>query len=322
MDGAPLLPDFDMTVVKGETGDVLKQYLFKDDDPTKLDAIGLRVYTNPEFLSPVEWYRRQFPFNTGSPSTTVIEGYQAVQDGRTVYIAGTNLNETPQLIPTIFILSYNNDATAETKNIFAQMLARLRLNTNIGPDDKTLVARDTKRMADLQDVAIELDDYFLVNDAYPPLDAGSFLATMSTSRWPSWQSTLGNVLGTSLPQDSTAGFARVWSDPVGGACLAGYAWDDLNTNGTVDNGECWKECPDGFESSTCWREPTKTFMCSPGSQVYAYRALDAGGSAYKLYANLEYGGDGTWQTNDAGDPCSFDAGRGDSTCACFNYSRP
>ncbi len=316
------LPDFSLSVVKGETGDVLKQYLFKENNPSALDAIGLRVYANPEFLSPTEWYKRQFPFESGSPSTIVVDGYQAVQNGRTVYLAGTNLTDGPQLIPTIFILSYNNDATPETKDIFTQLLSRMRLNTNIGPDDKTLIARDTKRLADLQDVALKLAQYRLENDVYPPLEAGSYLTSFSTSLWPSWQSTLGNLLGSSLPQDPAAGFARVWTDPVSGSCPSEFTWDDLNANDQLDVGECWRECPLGYESSTCWRESSKTFQCNPGSQVYAYQSLDATGSAYALYANLEYNGLGTWRTNDAGDPCDFDDGHGNSQCACFNYSRP
>lgn len=290
-DGSAGLPDFNLKVIKGKTDDVLKQYLFKENKPESLDAIGLRVYANPEHLSPAEWYKRQFPFESSSPSTITVDGYSAVRNGRTVYVAGTSLDDAASLLtPTIYILSYNDDATSATKAIFDQMLERLRLNTNasIGPENKSKIIRDTRRLSDLQDVTIGLEAYKLEHGSYPALDAGTYLLTMSTSRWPSWQSTLGNALRKTLPED-----------PVNIV-----------------------QCPDDFDQGTCWKEPTKTFQCQPGSHIYAYHATGAAADAYKLYGMLEYDGPGTWiSSSPIGNVCSFDA-PGGSTCACFNYERP
>src|SRR3990167_3945389 len=48
------------------------------------DAIALRVIPNPDHLSPGLWYYRQ-GFN-GSPQALTVDGYDAVRDGRTVYV--------------------------------------------------------------------------------------------------------------------------------------------------------------------------------------------------------------------------------------------
>ncbi|USN53265.1 MAG: Ig-like domain-containing protein [Candidatus Nomurabacteria bacterium] len=312
-DNDSTLPNFDLQVIKGQTGDVQKQYLFKEADSNAIDAIGVRVYQNSEGLSPLEWYRRQFPFATSTPSSTTIDGYQALRDGRTVYLAGTNLFDAiPSLVPHIFVLSYNDGANDATRNIFQQMLNRIKMNTNgsIGPENKAKIIRDTKRLADLQDTSIGLEKYFTSNGHYPSLEAGSFLLGMSTSKWPSWQSTLGNALGRSM------------------------SVDPLNQFGS---------CPAGYEQTTCWNEPTKTFYCDPnGSNIYAYISsrvcegsgvacrsnADCGGSGvckeannYSLYAEMEYDGPGKWTGAPLGDPCSFDT-LGNSSCSCFNYQRP
>ncbi len=49
------------------------------------DAIGLRVSPNPKHLAPLEWYNANIKIK-GSPQTTTVDGYEAVRDGRTVYV--------------------------------------------------------------------------------------------------------------------------------------------------------------------------------------------------------------------------------------------
>lgn len=289
-DGATQLPDLDLKSIRGQsaaTDDLLKQYLFKRSDPNDLDAIGLRVYRNPDWLSPADWYHKQFPFESGSPSSLTVDEYEAVRQGRAVYIAGTNLNNGV-IAPQIYLLSYSNDARAETIAIFQQMLDTIQLNTNaaIGPDLKTKLAKDTKRMSDLQSLSLELETYKNENGSYPALAAGSYIAGISTSSWPSWQSTLGNSLEQTLKTDPLNGFSS---------------------------------CPADFDQGPCWRESTKTFQCVADSHIYAYQSTESG---YELYANLEYNGDGAWRQPEAviGDPCNGTTGG--STCQCFTYKRP
>lgn len=49
------------------------------------DAIGLRVSPNPEHYSPLQWYNANIKIK-GSPQSLMVDGYEAVRDGRTVYV--------------------------------------------------------------------------------------------------------------------------------------------------------------------------------------------------------------------------------------------
>lgn len=289
---ASLLPDFTQINIKGIAGDVQKQYLFKS--PNDDDAIGVRIIANPDLLSPEVWYQQQFPFDTGAPQSMVVDGYPAVRDGRTIYVAATRFTGSA-LQSYIYLLSYNQNAKGSTISIYNQMLQAWRFNVGFNnppfpglePDDKLAVSHDMRRIADLSKIASELDEYENDNGTYPPLAAGSFIAGMSTSTWStSWNATLGNALRKTLPVDP------------------------LNT---------FSSCPPvsaGYEQRSCWNDTTKTFKCEPGSHIYLYKTN--AGDDYTLYANMEYTGPGKFGTG-AGDPCS--GAPGGSTCACFNYTR-
>lgn len=54
------------------------------------DIIGIRAYSNPEYSSLIEWYKKYAP-NPGNPIVTTINGYPALVDGNTTYIMGFNL---------------------------------------------------------------------------------------------------------------------------------------------------------------------------------------------------------------------------------------
>ena len=72
----------------GAIDELLWEYLIPV--PTTQDLIGLRVYENSYHLSPSDWYRRNIGVQ-GSPSSLTVDGYQAIQDGRTVYVAATDV---------------------------------------------------------------------------------------------------------------------------------------------------------------------------------------------------------------------------------------
>ncbi len=54
------------------------------------DAIGLRVVPNPEHYSPLQWYQYNIKVK-GAPQSLVVDGYEAVRDGRTVYVNAAKL---------------------------------------------------------------------------------------------------------------------------------------------------------------------------------------------------------------------------------------
>ncbi len=313
----------------------LKSYFFKESGVSR-DTIGLLIFKNDNFLSPHDWFTQRFPLDSSASSTTVA-GYPAVKSGTTTYIGVTDLWHNPatgndELRGLMFVFDYNsNNASPETVNIADQLLSGLQFNTNFSDStQKAQVIRDTLRRQDLTSMKLSLEAYKTKNGAYPALSAGSYIPGFSTSAWPSWQSTLGSALGTTIPTDPVNLFVRhCVADPtracrVKNDCTymsAGRMVQD--TCGTVS--ACVSSATDSHESSTCWSEPDKNFQCPTssavnmfgdtigGSQLYAYRAQ---GGGVDLYTTMEYRGAGSFI------PAVLPTGicAAPNACDCFNYS--
>ncbi len=315
---------------------VLRQYLLTYTDPSlKNDGIGIRVITNPLHLSPTAWYEsRGFK---GSPQAIQVDGYEAVRDGTTVYVAVADVDNSTAgpVTSTIYLISYNPNAREETVNIFNQLLTNWTFNVNFQADsenvcvdvknkqyiqdsnvvvctadwecarlDPTLhcasfkakLQRDTKRIADFQSFtdSLELAKVKDKDSKYPLLTNGSYLQTISTSRWPSWSAALGSTLGSPPPTDPvnrylTCGRCATSKTPCidnsectnGEKCLAQN--QDPNVKGDV-----------GYDPGTCWDEVKRLYLCptlvnnqpSTVSRIYQYRAVD-GGLRYELSTELE-----------------------------------
>jgi hypothetical protein len=99
------------------------------------DAIAIRVIPNSQNYSPQRWYKDQ-GFK-GSPQSLTVDGYEAIRDGRTVYVNAANVVDTDndgqpdKLFTNIYLISYNQEAEKETIDIFAQILEHWKFNTNI-----------------------------------------------------------------------------------------------------------------------------------------------------------------------------------------------
>ena len=112
---------------------VEEQYIFTFSEPAfRTDAIGIRVMSNPLHFSPLDWYRAQ-GFG-GAPQSSMVDGYEAVRDGSTVYIEAANVTTDGTLTTDIYVVTYNAGATAQTKNIFDQILQVLTFNLNVRHD--------------------------------------------------------------------------------------------------------------------------------------------------------------------------------------------
>ena len=91
---------------------------------TSPDAIAVRIVDNPSHYSSLNWYQSQ-KF-VGSPQIMQIDGYEAVRNGRTVYINVANITDKnndgvlDSFDNSIFIISYNQDAQGVTSDIFGQ----------------------------------------------------------------------------------------------------------------------------------------------------------------------------------------------------------
>jgi cysteine-rich repeat protein len=317
---------------------ILRQYLFTFSEPAlRGDGIGIRIVANPLHQSPSAWYvSKGF---SGSPKAITIDGYEAVQDGNTVYIGAVNTNGLSwgDIYPNIYVISRNPDAQEETVGIFDQMVKNFVLNVNLQEDSqnscvyaiadgghvpgesyreasgqsvactadweclnknsalrcasfKTKMQRDIKRIADFQRMTDALESVKERNGKYPDLQTGTFLPTISNSRWPSWQGAFTAELGSTPPSDPvnrllTCGICSSNSSPCMDAadCPAG---DTCKTRpGDVYN---------GIETSTCWNPTSRNFVCPrlndlnqySVSRLYQYRALNAG-SRYQLATELE-----------------------------------
>ncbi|MDO8667778.1 MAG: hypothetical protein Q7K35_01630, partial [bacterium] len=273
------------------------------------DAIGFRVIPNSNHLSPLRWYQENIKLK-GSPQVLNVDGYEAVRDGRTVYVNAANidLGAVPQKLYTnIYIISYNQQAENATLDIFGQILEHWKFTTNLSQEgvcsrtmDKTClytsecpsgeyclskkatVIRDTKRLADLADIKTVLDSYQKEHSGkYPSLSAGSYLPGKSISKWPSWRGTLSKDLGAVMP-----------FDPINklGKCRADCCAANNCVAGSVEKSSC------NYNQETCWDEknkkfadrtpPTIDFDLPVDSRAYVYIASSTGAS-FTLCANME-----------------------------------
>jgi hypothetical protein len=252
------------------------------------EAIAVRILENPSHYSSLRWYEAQ-NFQ-GSPQLLQVDGYDAVRNGRTVYVDVANVVDkngdgVPDYLYTnILVLSYNQDAGGATIDIFGQLLKNFKFNTNLSDlgicsknnsvsclndsdcptadyclSKKAKVIRDVKRLADLEEIKARLNNYKKQNNNYPTMQAGSYIVGKTLSTWPSWQKSLGQALGMSLPVDP------------------------LNQLGA---------CP-GLDSVTCWDEKTQKFatdlsqsLLPSNSHAYAYIG-DGQGKVAKYCAQIE-----------------------------------
>lgn len=286
---------------------ILKEYIFKVQGTS--DAIGVRIAANPDYLSPLAWYEEQG--FTGSPSETTVDGFPAVEDGRTTYIAAPNLDEDGNyLYANMYIISYNDNAGDDAEAIYAQIIENLAIGTNLSSvgycsngsaystactsdldcdtvngescaDLKGKLARDTERLSDMTDLRTAVEaygeesGYCSETTAQICSDAsdcpGTETCTPGVPTLPS---------GTFLPSVASSVWGS-WSDILGGALDEDIASDPLN----VYEG-CGESPNEAYDADTCVDETHGTYLCPEGSYAYHYRAF---GTEYAyLYADLEY----------------------------------
>ncbi len=141
----PCLKETPATVASPVAG-ILREYLFTYDpslgncpdgpqgaaSPWLNDALGLRVSSNDQHVSVGDWYyARGF---RGTPTPTVVDGYEALNEGRTSYVSAAfkkaSTLTTNKLYTNTYILSYSDNSAPETSSIFDQILANVNFNGN------------------------------------------------------------------------------------------------------------------------------------------------------------------------------------------------
>ena len=202
-------------ISKDGTGELVKEFFFYDNANPN-DALGLRVYSNTSHWSAKNWYEKRAPNRQGAPSSTTVDGWQAVQAGRTIYVNAAN-HIAGSLTPTmnIYLMSHSDKISNNLKNILNQLKTNWKFaitEYDDGTDGTALnpaapqhhlrkLQRDTKRLTDLYDAAIDLYEYKITKGKYPLLPAGSYLNGHSTSVWPSWDGALSKEVGAPMPHD-------------------------------------------------------------------------------------------------------------------------
>ncbi len=102
-----------------------------DNNP---DAIAIRVIPNPNHYSVTRWYQNQG--FSGSPQALTVDGYEALRDGRTVYINAANV-VGKTIYTNIYLISYNQDYSVKTVDILGQIIANWKFNDNLPAEAST-----------------------------------------------------------------------------------------------------------------------------------------------------------------------------------------
>lgn len=92
------------------------------------DAIAVRIVPNPNHYSIYRWYDSQ-GFK-GSPQALVVDGYEAVRDGRTVYVNAANIKDK-NIYTNIYLISYNQDPSPKTVDILGQIVKNWKFNSDL-----------------------------------------------------------------------------------------------------------------------------------------------------------------------------------------------
>lgn len=92
------------------------------------DAIAVRVIPNAAHYSIDQWYDQQG--YKGSPQKLIVDGYEAIRDGRTVLVNAANV-ENGKIYTNIYLISYNQEPDNKTLDILGQLVSHWKFNNNL-----------------------------------------------------------------------------------------------------------------------------------------------------------------------------------------------
>ena len=330
----------------------------KVDAPTG-DVIGIRVMSNPLHLSPMDWYLTKGYTGSPAPIKIdgyegIIDGrtmYVAAAnlDGANLYtnifIISSNEGARADLVQ-IFnqlknTLKYNTNLENTAGNINMCVTGAISTTLAISgnqpipclSDDtcadkvagavcasqKSKIARDVKRLADFRSLSYAIGNVYQERHAVPKLSAGSYLPSVSTSIWPSWDKIFSESVGIAPPVDplnrviscsnrvcahslttsctADAGCAPYTTGAVTHAdtCveLGACAYSGLNcttelgcASYTTGSGESTvthtDSCLAVYDSKTCWSANKQQFKCATDSRIYSYQGSASGGAKFGM----------------------------------------
>lgn len=279
------------------------------------DAIAVRVVPNPNHYSVYRWYESQ-GFQ-GSPQALIVDGYEAVRDGRTVYVNAANiLPDSKTIFTNIYLISYNQDPNEKTVDILGQIVSHWKFNSNLILDSTSLPTCSISTLLCSDDSSCQADQYCSdqglclwqeepncsVDEDCP----ANFFCNSVKSK------IIRDLKRVGKLEELKEALAK-YRDVNGrypllsaGTYIAGHtvsAWPSWNnaflsglavTQSFIDPINRLGECPD-FDQQTCWNEITKRFVYEPTSDYlklpadsYAFvYSTDDNGSDYNLCAVME-----------------------------------
>jgi len=279
------------------------------------DAIAIRIVSNPEHYSINEWYEKQG--FTGSPQALIVDGYEAIRDGRTVYVGAANLKGN-LVYTNVYLISYNQSSSNQTVDILGQIIKKWKFNTDLENANNNFSC-SISSSACLSDIdcptgqtcatsGIASSSCQLTTAKNCLLDSDcpdNFFCNSIKAKIIRDLKRIGTVRDLSNSLSDYKNLNGFYPKLESGTYLANYtisvwpSWTDtflsgLNLISFKDPVNRLGACP-GYDPITCWNKDTKKFVYSPqvdglvlpaGSYGLAYKT-DANGSNYKLCSVLE-----------------------------------
>ena len=301
--------------------EIYKEILFLVEGTN--DAVGVRVFSNEKYLSPNEWYKDQA--FTGSPTSTLFDGYEAIQDGDTYYVVAAN-QDGDTIYPNIYVISVNEDAGDETKQIMSQILKNWLFNANSDVVTDLNVCRTGSEYLtdsvtggfvscdwdqDCRQVTYSDSSSAVVPDGWCDAQKAKLSRDMRRlTDIKTIEQTLDSYGDIHRHCSATYSQACGTDDDCSGdeICLANVpliqsgsflrafttstwpSWsavlaNELGTSLPQDPINIFVSCPDGTQETYCWDGTQGIFQCQEGSHAYLFQSV--AGESYNLYAQLE-----------------------------------
>lgn len=280
------------------------------------DAIAVRILPNPHHYSITRWYKEQ-GFK-GAPQALTVDGYEAIRDGRTVYVNATNVVGTT-IYTNIYLISYNQTANTQTSDVLGKIVSHWKFNNNFTAAESegqcnigSVPCNSDKDCTTGYKCSADSSDYR--NKCVPQNDPNCSSDTDCSA----------GVFCSSLKAKITRDISRVSRLSELRAALDEYKLENKRfpvleagtfvKNKTVSTWPSWNGvllpalgvssindpinsmgyCP-GFEASTCWNKNNNTFFDKtpvghlkfPSMSRVIYYSTDSNGSVYTLCAGME-----------------------------------
>lgn len=285
------------------------------------DAIAVRIMPNPNHYSIETWYKQQG--YKGAPQKLIVDGYEAVRDGRTVFINAANVDNN-KIYTNIYLISYNQDPNIKTVDILGQLVSHWKFNNNLANTgqcsiSKIFCSKDTECPTDYfcsTGTATDDSGASVLNkgkclpkvskmclvDADCPVNLFCDSAKAKVTRDTKRLGQLGDfkeTLSVVGQRDSR------YPELAGGTYIAGNTistwpswqetlWPKLSgLNLITDPINVLGNCT-GYEATTCWNKDSKQFVQTvngkinlpAGSYAYLY-STGANGISYNICATFE-----------------------------------